>query len=144
MDTTPAMLRLRFWRAPPSRLGPAGAQFVVALADEHGSLVEREGVDVDCWVSGSTSREELATERLDGSRWRGRVDWEALQRIAGKDSSVDVGASCRGRALDAIGVRTGPLIVSSAAEKEPPLLRHVRDFELSGIRLSVVEDFGAA
>lgn len=142
----PLLLRLRFWRAPPARIGPAGARFVVALTDEHGNRVEGDGFDVECWVSApGSAREQLGCKRVDVSKWQASVDRTILQRVSGQATKyVELGARCRGRELDALGLRTGPITMVTT-DDATPLLTQVRDFAFSNnIHASVVEEFGAA
>lgn len=142
----PLLLRLRFWRAPPARIGPAGARFVVALTDEHGTTVDGDGFDVECWVAApGAAREQLRCERIDVSKWQARVEWTLLQRVSCQATKfVELGARCCGRELDALGIRTGPIALVMT-DDATPLLTQIRDFAFSNdIYASVVEEFGAA
>ncbi|KAJ8598168.1 hypothetical protein CTAYLR_007392 [Chrysophaeum taylorii] len=137
-------LRLRFWRAPPSRAaGVVG--FVVALTDEHGEEVRcRPEVEVKCWANGA-SREAVSCHRIDASRWRGSAGVEVLERVAVIREGrrlVEIEATA---SADVLGVRTGLEIEIGDDRYARPLLRVSRDLDLPrGLRTTIVEDFGAA
>lgn len=134
-EPAPLLLRLRFWRAPPCRLGKhRGTRITLAVTDEHGAPTTAD-VSVSCCVAGAAASEVVPCQGA-GPFWVATVSPEAVARVGDR---VEIRAAAD--RWDVVGVRTGPLDVGDEGET---LLQHVRDFRFGTIDACVVEDFGAA
>jgi len=147
-----AMLRLRFYRAPPRAVARAAAVsppivFVVALADEHGDDASLPGVGVACSVEGGAAAADVDVVALAPNRWRCSVAPAVLVAAAAATGRCRVVARATRddpplRDLDVLAT-SAAVELGDGAEATPQFLA-TRHFAFRSVDAAVVEDFGAA
>jgi len=148
-DGDEALLRLRFFRAPPAEISASATstiRFVVSLSDEHGAdAALDDACDVTCDIGGAP----LEPRAVDAARARWSFACPAALFVRGSR-----GGSCRVvaraaratpplRDLDVLGAAALVAVVDGAASSTPQFACE-RCFEFRGVAAAVTEDFGAA